>query len=1014
MRPVLLLAMGWPTWAAITNVQAIPTAQQVVLSYRAPDNNACTVRVSTSPTYTPLVPDVDPGVFSGANSDNRPGSSFNGRSRIFVAGKRTTETATATAGNASRSLQAATTHYFQILCGGDAASGMFTTLTIPSGSGVGDVLPNDGAGGYLYPSMSTTDRSASVIDPHTGALVRNMVLPGDMQGGIAAQMSSSGAGVMCHPTPVAASDGTKGYHCQISIKTSSGTWPGLYWIAPSTGETRFLGVMTTSSVTPGWNASNLCGGYITAPFDAADPNTFYCVVSGNQAGGAPSDHRIIVKAVYTGHNTAGGDADLKDQPVVASAGMPHTTYTQIMPWVRDFTALLTEFDPSYALYGLNCCNYRNGDYLAGDFVDGKYIAHLFKSNQDNIGWLFVFDLSATPATQRAKFGSAAGCVDNPDVTGATYRGQPGCIVASTSTFAAGQGSGFRWTTFHSTEITPANATIPFTGNELKIKSPYSYSVTLPSGMSSTASPCTMGKPLGNPLTDWPDATWTAGCSTIRVSWDPALTGGNPPGWPATLAALPGDALSTNSASFNIREVLRLLDKGADGNTWYVQRKWLYGNTYPYSLVAPGGKLEMLSPALANDVNTTGVHFFWDYTNGPTGGLIYADSLPVTHMSYVKSKFGNWAVAASGAEGTVPMEAQPGTEPARLSNPGTITYQGDPLFYGMSTSWVESHPSASVSDPADAYAFSQAIDNHPYLGDFHTIPSGSVSLVGGQLYRIRGTTIAANYKLLPYFANSGSRAMREVSGPGCTLATDDSTPYQWAVVLRNGECYPGSLAGDIYFNASGVVNQFCTNNWALLQSSLTVPNDICVSGALSWVHGIITRALVDDRTGLQHRLLSHGLDKYDQQSTFWNSRMVPDGSWAFTQLAMDSTIKLIQVPMRSVDRVNRQYYVPVTVKVPRLVAGSTNAVVQFGYGENGPTGLRCTTRQETCVAVSSSIDPANPFYFEQIDTYAGASCVLGCTITIPALPGRVLYYRVLYRDANGSAVLVQPMRVQAVP
>jgi hypothetical protein len=140
MKRAIILLFPILGFADITNVRvAGTTATQAILAYIAPDNSACTVAVSTSSSYTPLVHDVDPALFSGANSDSRPGSIDSGRSRVFVVGKRTVERDLA-GHNSSRALQAATLHYFRITCPSDAstAPGTFTTISWggPHGPGV--------------------------------------------------------------------------------------------------------------------------------------------------------------------------------------------------------------------------------------------------------------------------------------------------------------------------------------------------------------------------------------------------------------------------------------------------------------------------------------------------------------------------------------------------------------------------------------------------------------------------------------------------------------------------------------------------------------------------------------------------------------------------------------------------------------------------------------------------------------------------------------------------------------
>jgi hypothetical protein len=110
-----------------------------------------------------------------------------------------------------------------------------------------------------------------------------------------------------------------------------------------------------------------------------------------------------------------------------------------------------------------------------------------------------------------------------------------------------------------------------------------------------------------------------------------------------------------------------------------------------------------------------------------------------------------------------------------------------------------------------------------------------------------------------------------------------------------------------------------------------------------------------------------------------------------------------------DSVNRGTFVPVPVQVASPPAGTDNAVVEFGYDP----GFNCTSRQEACVAVSSAISETTPFYWTG-ESYTGQTCTLGCTVTIPALPQRVLYYRTKYRRTDGTVVATGSTQVTAVP
>lgn len=163
---------------ATTGLSVQSTNTQAVFSYTAPDTAACTLEVSESPTYTPLVNDVDTALFAGSASDSRSGNVVSGRSRQFVVGKRAAETAT-DGRRYSRALQASTLHFYRLTCGASVATGVFQTQTIPWGTAVGNALPDDGSGGYAWPSVSWADRSERHIDPLTGSLMRRISLPSD-------------------------------------------------------------------------------------------------------------------------------------------------------------------------------------------------------------------------------------------------------------------------------------------------------------------------------------------------------------------------------------------------------------------------------------------------------------------------------------------------------------------------------------------------------------------------------------------------------------------------------------------------------------------------------------------------------------------------------------------------------------------------------------------------------------------------------------------------------------------
>jgi len=223
--------------AAWNVTQVGATATQIILSYTATDSNPCAIQLSESASLTPLVPDMNPALFPGSNSDARPGTVTSATSRIVVLGRRATERASD--GNVySRALQANTTHYVRITCGSVSDTVSVVTRNIPNGMTLGETLVADptGGGASLSPTPSSTDRNWRTIDPWTGALIRNATLAGDIAGASAIGGTSGGMHTICSNNLSAQGF----YRCAMAI-SPGGNGRGLYAIKPDTGEVRFLG-----------------------------------------------------------------------------------------------------------------------------------------------------------------------------------------------------------------------------------------------------------------------------------------------------------------------------------------------------------------------------------------------------------------------------------------------------------------------------------------------------------------------------------------------------------------------------------------------------------------------------------------------------------------------------------------------------------------------------------------------------------------------------------------------------
>lgn len=173
--------------AEITNIRVTgTTSTQAVIVYSAPDSISCSVEVSESPSYAPVVRDVDEDLFAGSSWDSRPGSITRGRYRLVAIGKHgmtasgaTNQFLAADGNRYSRALQANTLHYYRIRCGGEVATGAFSTGAIQLGSSYPETLAADPAnpGVYNWPAVTNpSSRAESIVDPATGALIRKITM----------------------------------------------------------------------------------------------------------------------------------------------------------------------------------------------------------------------------------------------------------------------------------------------------------------------------------------------------------------------------------------------------------------------------------------------------------------------------------------------------------------------------------------------------------------------------------------------------------------------------------------------------------------------------------------------------------------------------------------------------------------------------------------------------------------------------------------------------------------------
>ena len=357
------------------------TSKQMMVSYTAPDTNVCTVEVSESPSYSPLVDDVNSSLFSGSNLDSRSGSLGMGATdRTFLVGtapdmKGMISNLASDAKRYGRLLQPGTTYYVRVTCGATVATGSITTKNRPLGITRSFERPMASAGVYAYPTLDESNRNQTLSDPSTGIKLRKLTNPSeDTTGGQITTMASGAPWAFAQST-IHDSHNTSGY---ISAWPTEGGSSRLYFVTDT--ESRFLGSPHLfGGQLPGFNS----GMFFPAsnPHFGTDPTQlFYLAVDGTDGNG----NAQVVKCQLP----PSGDT-VYDSSAASGASAP-CTFSNLTS-SNNITAQLVAFDPTFDPTKFNIGS--------NQVVQGNYLLFTaLRGNQDSYGWIGAIDLTTTPAT----------------------------------------------------------------------------------------------------------------------------------------------------------------------------------------------------------------------------------------------------------------------------------------------------------------------------------------------------------------------------------------------------------------------------------------------------------------------------------------------------------------------------------------------------------------------------------------------------------------------------------------
>ncbi len=339
----------------------------------------------------------------------------------------------------------------------------------------------------------------------------------------------------------------------------------------------------------------------------------------------------------------------------------------------------------------------------------------------------------------------------------------------------------------------------------------------------------------------------------------------------------------------------------------------------------------------------------------------------------------------------PMPQQIGGEP-------TAKVSANPTFGStqLPDVYLQSYPSKrQQSSLAPASEMDWALDIRHYNPGSGNPAETPESLFGNTVSAVSGyrstyrVTFAANQKPDPKIAGfvawAGYHMLADASGPKSADAFGDATPWHFCYALSRGECVSGSSTGEMFVSVpfDSTTQPCLTNSYAY--------NAPCISN--NYPHGFWAtqfNTTTNDNSGASSRRLTSAFMAPGRQYNFTNAKPTPDGKWillpAYWLEGQRSDMFWLKLPPFPEEHAKTRVQVQVE-------SGSGDSVrIEFGYAENGnPTDFYCSSREEACFA-SSSATAASPFrYASESSSYV--TCGSGCTITIPAVPGRTLYYRV---------------------
>jgi hypothetical protein len=949
---------------------------------------------------------------------------------------------------------------------------LFSLYWTAGGNGRIRVSANDDA--CITPPAATTSQEFVISSFQDGT---HMLVSGTPPGGNNLYWCANNFAVMVrrHQAPTDGSTAYLQYAEMAAVESTSPTYPdngagtacfnklvnggffclygGLYWINPTTGASAYYGYMIAPSngvANPWGTLANIPAGE-SAVIDQTQDNLTFYNIGFDPSGGGP----LVIRGVFSpasiqppstpyANGSQIGNAAVKSTTAYSTSYTNGLTFTNLTPQVTAASSVVTQmaafdptFKPAYFKSGPNGWNCAPAAMSAGVFY-----FYCFSVGGDSPAWVFAFSPGdGDPAH--------AGQPGGPRIIGALNSfNTPNGPVAATQTAATGR-------SLHAVSETGETGWVQLQMNPF----PAINTSSTPSIPANGPACSSFGVDGGGDCIEIDIDSATAGGVT---GYEPYLPG---PSRQFQFTGAPGELRTTQSGDTacvapsaapncnwagRANELMTLAQKNAGG-------KWIFRrNSYGAEIGIPQGPMTLWWMSVQSSIPpggttaNTSLAAYWNPMNG-CGGAADPHGNCMIQDTNNTSGHGEWRDGGEAVATNVPTWGRPiygwptdyqtavGSVPALLNLPfanvtpnqaaGVNYTSANPPFAGMfGVPWgfdAGSHPNAAGANAAANEAI-RAFDNTPVQGGgfdpvFNAVTEqlyvATPSLVTDPDDIFGSAGVASlNRKLMATGASCGSHPLMDLSGPGSRIAADVSASYSYCIARVNGECVSNSTAGQIYVNCPGVVWDRCTGSGIHGGTPLGVGNDICVSNVGAAANAV--RQFTLDHTdfaGAFTRTLVTATSRLRMVGGFENNRLLPDNSWLLFRAEWlnynrEEMWMAKMLPYPATDSIGRGTFVPMVLNLqPPAGVSVDNAVVQFGYAEYGGN---CTSRRDSCIANSAMI-AATPFQFAS-ENPRGVSCSSGCTIAIPAISQRILYYQVNYRDKSNAVLSSSPQQAAAVP